>query len=442
MLERFYTFLQTHIARSSEQTFLLTLSGGLDSVVMGHLFYKSNIPFAIAHCNFQLRGQDSELDQDFVTTLAKQWNVPFHSIRFDTLAFSEKHKKSIQIAARELRYDWFEQLRQKHQYNFICTAHHKNDVAETMLYNLSNGTGLRGLHGIKTLQKHLFRPLLFTDKNELFTYAKNNDIEWREDISNQSNYYKRNYIRNKVLPLMKEINPQLIDNMVETSLKLAEAEKVVAKAIEEKKLLKKHTTYHSIDIVHLQQTASPLLVLSELLRNFHFSFPIAKQIIAALKKQSGTQFFSSTHTLVIDRGRLLISSRKSERDLCPSEKKVLHADAQQCSIADKKYAVSQQDNTSFALDAQAQNVCLDMDKLTFPLEIRKWEQKDRFRPLGMKGFKKVSDFLIDQKVPLIEKDNIYVLISKKEICWVVGMRVDDRFKISKNTKKIFYLQSH
>ncbi len=440
MLERFYTFLQTYISRFSEQTFLLTLSGGLDSVVMGYLFYKSKIPFAIAHCNFQLRDEDSDQDELFVKKLSQQWNVPFHSIRFDTLTFSKENKKSIQLAARELRYDWFEQLRQQYQYDYICTAHHKNDVAETMLYNLSNGTGLRGLHGIRALHKHLFRPLLFTNKNELLAFAKNNMIEWREDVSNQSNYYKRNYIRNKVLPLMKEINPQLIENMVETSVKLAEVEKIVAKSIEEKQLLKKEASYDSIDIAQVQQAASPLLVLSELLRSYHFSFSNVKQIIDALGKQSGTQFLSSTHSIVIDRGKLLISSRNSEPNTDSLENNVLYADANTCTIAHKKYIVSQEEKATFALDTLVQNVCLDMDKLSFPLEIRKWQQKDRFKPLGMKGFKKVSDFLIDQKIPLIEKDNIFVLTSKKEICWLVGMRVDDRFKISKKTKHIFYLK--
>lgn len=424
---------------------LLTVSGGIDSVVMCELFHKAKLKFAIAHCNFQLRAKESDADELFVKQLAKTYNVEFFCKRFNTSSHADKQKSSIQMAARELRYEWFEDIRKKEKCQYITTAHHLDDSIETFFINLIRGTGIAGLHGILPKQGKIIRPLLFTNKKEIESFAKKNKLHYREDSSNASDKYVRNKLRHHVIPVFKELNPDFETSVNETIQRLKEVELIYKNEIENKRatIVKEEKSSITISIKHLKKLQPLSAYLYNFLKPYNFNASAVEAIIAGLDGESGKQFFSDTHRLIKDRELLIIESRKSEvgnRKLKNLKFKIKTGIKELIINEFKLRFKILQKTTNYELRTSNFIANLDFDKLRFPLEIRKWEKGDAFYPLGMKGKKKLSDFFIDKKLSVNQKENTWLLTSKGKIVWVIGLRIDDRFKITDKTRKIYFAE--
>jgi tRNA(Ile)-lysidine synthase len=440
MLDQFLSFINKHNLIQPTQKVLLAVSGGMDSVVMCDLFSKAKINFVIAHCNFGLRGEESNEDEMFVKKLSIKYKVPFMVTTFQTADFAETEKISIQMAARILRYEWFERIRREQNCDFIATAHHQNDVLETVLLNLTKGTGIAGLHGIRIKNGHIIRPLLFAEKETIFDYVVENQIIWREDSSNESNKYQRNLIRNEVVPLLKQINPNLENTMQHTVERIAAVEDIFEQEIE---MLRKQITWADTQAVFvnykaIQTLSQPVIKLSELLKPYHFTYQQSQDIFEAFDKESGKTFLSPTHTLVKDRTELVIT----QKSLQSFVSQVISVDDEELIIDNLKLIIGKsfERTEDFVVPTARKIACLDADKVRFPLQLRKWKEGDWFCPLGMNKKKLISDFLIDQKVPLNLKKDVYLLTSNGSVVWVMGMRIDDRFKVTDKTEKVVLLK--
>ena len=441
MLDKIRHFITEHqLFDPAADTVLVAVSGGLDSVVLLDILHRLEVKTAVAHCHFGLRGDDADADEQFVRKLAKQYDAAYFCEHFQTKAFAEAEGISTQMAARLLRYRWFEEVRARQDYAAVATAHHQRDTAETMLLNLTHGTGLAGLHGIQIRNGNVVRPLLGVGRDDLHDYLVANNLRWREDDSNDSPVYQRNLLRHEVLPVLREINPSLDATMSQTAERVGGAEEIVRRYVADTAAQARRdapeATY--FDIRTLQNTAATALVLHELLRPFGFSWLVAKEITAAFTGLSGKQFLSPTHLLVKDRDQLVITPRRlaqygtfqleaGQTDLLADGmrlKATLHEEAQHFLIPRSKSAAA-----------------FDADKLKFPLTLRRWQEGDWFMPLGMQGKKHLSNFFIDQKIPLNLKDEVRVLVSADgKICWVVGLRVDDRFKVTPATERVLAVQ--
>jgi len=424
--------LQHQLFEASDHV-LLAVSGGKDSVLMTQLFKQAGFKFSIAHCNFNLRADESQRDELFVKLLAEEMQVPFHVVHFDTKGFSEEHKISTQMAARQLRYDWFEQLRQEQGYSQIAVAHHQNDAIETVLLNLVRGTGISGMHGILPKRGNLIRPLLFLSRQEIDQLVDDHYLAYVEDSSNLSSKYARNKLRLEVIPYLREINPKLEETFAENIARFAETEELLQQVVEQtrSRLFKKEGEVISIAIKDVMALKPQKLLFFELLRPFHFSSFVVDEILSSLHKQSGTSFYSNTHQLIIDREQLLISSIKESN----SEVFYLHGQGE------VQLGFSQKIKLHFAEDSafgnQKNMAYVDANSLIFPLVIRYKQDGDKFMPLGMKSLKKLSNFLVDEKVPLPQKAKVPLLINGNgEIIWVAGLRQDERYKVGATTKKV------
>jgi tRNA(Ile)-lysidine synthase len=431
MLDLFTEHIEQWLPK--EKKLLLGCSGGLDSVVLAHLLFELGYSFALAHCNFSLRGTESDEDEAFVDDLAKKFEVPFYAERFDTQLYAESHDLSIQMAARALRYTWFEEVRRDFKYDLILTAHHADDDLETFLINLSRGTGLRGLAGIPQATETLARPLLPFSRNEILKYATDSELYWREDSSNAKTDYLRNKLRHEVIPPYKEA----VNNAMQTFAKSQENLKGSLHLIEDymalvyKLVVTEFTDGYSINIPKLLDLPNSKTLLYELL--YTFGFTAWSDIGDLLTAQSGKKVTSGTHMIVKDRDQLLVS-------VLPEN------------VPDRIYEI-QEGTLELQLPIQlnfdsaerfeitnANTVFVDADKLAFPLTLRKWQTGDSFRPFGMEGKKKLSKFFKDEKLSLIAKQKVWVLCSGNEVVWVVGMRLDDRFKVEKNTRTILRIE--
>lgn len=440
MLSAFIKFVSSNELFSKKDKVLLAVSGGIDSVVMCHLFADAKIGFGIAHCNFNLRGQESDDDEAFVKQLAKKYDAAFHTMRFDTGAFAKEKDISIQMAARELRYTWFEEIRKNNKYHCIAVAHHKGDVTETMLINFIRGTGIQGLHGILPKQNKIVRPLLFTNRDELAAYAKQHKLQHREDSSNASDKYLRNNIRLNIIPELKKINPSIENTMNETAHRLGQTESVLKKLIEDckKEVMKKDKGATSISIKKLQEYTPVEFYLYELVKDFKFNGDTVKNIVAALKGGSGKMFYSATHSLLIDRENLIIHGLIKKGSHAYSFTK----DADEIKTPLPIRLKRSERSKTFKAPASKNIACFDLDKISNTLSIRKWKDGDSFIPIGMKGKKKLSDFFIDNKFSLHDKENTWLMLSGNEIIWVIGHRVDDRYKITDATKQLLICELH
>lgn len=439
MVHRFSEFIIAEKLFPPQSPILLGVSGGADSVVLTELFYRTGQNFGIAHCNFQLRGKESDEDELFVTELAERVGSDFFSVRFETEKFAAEKKLSIQMAARELRYDWFEKVRKENGYHFIATAHHLNDSIETVLLNLVKGTGIVGLHGILPKNGKVIRPMLFAKRNEIETFAKENRIKFRTDRSNEQTKYERNKIRLQVIPLLKNINPHLEESMADSIRHFKEAEQVYNEEIKRlsKRLLQQYRMGFCISIGALKHLQGVHTILFEILKPFHFNESTVRQIIGSLNGEPGKQFFSSTHRIIRDRKYLLISPVEEEQQ----QEYLLEIKNQKLSISHLSIITEIKEGTSFKIPNDSSVNCLDISKLKGPLLIRKWKKGDYFYPLGMHNKKKkISDYLIDRKMPLTEKENIYVLDVAGKVACIIGERMDERFKIKRSTEKIFVIR--
>jgi tRNA(Ile)-lysidine synthase len=359
---------------------------------------------------------------------------------FQTTDFAETEKISTQMAARILRYEWFEKIRKEQNCDYIATAHHQNDVLETVLLNLTKGTGIAGLHGIRVKNGHIIRPLLFAEKETIFDYVVENQIIWREDSSNESNKYQRNLIRNEVVPLLKQINPNLENTMQHTVERIAAVEDIFEQEIE---MLRKQITWADAQAVFvnykaIQTLSQPVIKLSELLKPYHFTYQQSQDIFEAFDKESGKTFLSPTHTLVKDRTELVIT----QKSLQSFVSQVIEAGNGQLAVGNQQLFIGEsfERTEDFVVPTARKIACLDADKVRFPLQLRKWKEGDWFCPLGMNKKKLISDFLIDQKVPLNLKKDVYLLTSNGSVVWVMGMRIDDRFKVTDKTEKVVLLK--
>ncbi|MFC6997742.1 tRNA lysidine(34) synthetase TilS [Rufibacter roseus] len=440
MLQKVLHYINTHQLAGTETKILAAVSGGLDSVVLADVLHRLKLPFAVLHCNFGLRGEESDADELFVRKLAKQYSVPFYSEQFQTQAFAEQEGISIQMAARALRYTWFEQMRQQLGYDVIATAHHQSDALETVLLNLVRGTGLAGLHGISPKNNHLIRPLLCLAKDDLYDWLTSKRLAWREDSSNESRKYSRNLIRHEVIPHLKELNPNLDQTFTQTLERLQGAEAVFLASFQEIKAKTQRTengvTY--LRIAPLQNSPSPTVLLHELLKPFHFSYVQAQEIAAAWDGQSGKTFTSPTHVLVKDREELVITLKNLESFGSIN----LPEEATEVRFGPYLAKISRKPAEGYKVPRGKNVAALDADLLKFPLKLRPWKEGDWFIPLGMNGKKKVSDLLIDRKVPANLKPNVWVLVSDASLTWVLGQQLDNRFKVTENTQEVLEITLH
>lgn len=437
MIELFQNYIKEKELFTTESYVIAAVSGGLDSVCLCYLLHTAGYKFAIAHCNFGLRGTESDQDQEFVSQLAQKYQVPFFTKFFTTIDFAEEEKISIQMAARKLRYDWFDELAIQQKADKILTAHHKSDIAETLLLNLSRGTGIAGLHGIRPNQGLLARPLLFANREDLQTIVNSEQLLWREDRSNENTKYKRNFIRHKVIPLLKELNPNFENTLESTIEKITLAEAVFDEQIEayRNKYFSQESDHWKVTLGNWSGKNQALIILFELLRPFGFSYEQCKSIVSVLNQSSGKIVESHTHKLVKDRTSLIITSK------IPDTKSLyIEHNTETLVWESKKLIIQKKEAKTYHIIPDKNIAALDLDKLTFPMELRTWKQGDWFVPLGMKTRKKISNFLIDSKIPLNLKDHLKVITSESNIVWVVGHRLDDRFKISNNTQNILELK--
>ncbi|MFH0895307.1 MAG: tRNA lysidine(34) synthetase TilS [Bacteroidota bacterium] len=440
MQSTFKKFISQNKLIKAGERVLLAVSGGIDSVVMCDLFAQSGIQFAIVHCNFGLRGKESEDDEKFVKNLSVKYIVPFFCKKFEAKNVSEKNKISIQMAARDLRYAWFEKLLKEEKYSFIATAHHQDDNAETILLNWLRGSGIAGMTGIPVKNQKTIRPLLFASRSDIEQYAKKNKLMYREDSSNRSLDYTRNFLRHKVMPLLREINPSLAETAMTNAMRMDDAEKLYHHCIENYKseIVQEKQNSLLISISLLKKSAAPHSVLFEIIKPYGFTFDETGRMIQSLEALSGKQFQTTTHRLIKDRTHLIVEPLKNK-----TEKLSYRIRENQKEIVEPLHLIfSKEKYNNQNLKTTPDKVYLDYDKIKFPLTLRKWKQGDVFVPYGMKGKKKLSDFFIDQKLSISEKENVWVLCSGEKIVWVVGMRMDDRFKVTAQTKKVLIIKLH
>jgi tRNA(Ile)-lysidine synthase len=439
MLDRFRSFIrENHLIRKSDKI-LLTVSGGIDSVVMLDLFIKAGYSCGIAHCNFGLRGTESDEDEDFVRQLAYQYSVRFFYKRFNTEEYAEDQSISIQMAARKLRYDWFEKIRKELSFELIATAHNQDDVLETFFINLSRGSGIRGLTGIKVISGRIIRPMLFAPRSMIEAYANEYSIPYREDSSNASDKYIRNKIRHKILPFFEEINPSFRSVLMETIQKLRDAESIYTDEINLKRneIVTEKDEILIIALDKLRDLPQHRTYLFEFLSEYHFTPKQIADIDESVNAPSGKQFFSTTHRLVKDRSRMIITPIGDEEY---RKYYIPEGTGQIIEPVHLEFIVIE-NTPGFRIPSESNIACLDYDLLSFPLLIRKWQNGDYFRPLGMKHRKKLSDFLVDQKISIVDKENLWLLLNNEDIVWVINQRIDERYKISSHTKLILMIKS-
>ncbi|MET6997357.1 tRNA lysidine(34) synthetase TilS [Chitinophaga defluvii] len=436
ILTSFKSYVSQEQLFDTSQPILLAVSGGIDSVVLTHLFSKADFSFAIAHCNFQLRGEESLRDEHFVQQLALRYQVPFYTVRFDTHDYTTAHKVSVQVAARELRYKWLEEIRQQQGYHFIATAHHMQDNVETVLMNFCKGTGIAGMHGILPRQGHIIRPLLFTQKEVLLDYGKAEQLDYVEDSSNTTDKYTRNFFRHQVIPQIQSAFPGAVTNMAGTIHRLKEAEILYQQAVvvHKKRLLVKKDNTWMIPVLKLQKTIPLQTIAYEIFREFSCSPSQTEQVLALLGSESGRFVETATHRIIRNRQWLLITALEEE------DAPVVVIEKGQSQVKCKEGQLQLRAVTLPHISASLNIACLDAKQVQYPLILRRWKQGDYFYPLGMIRKKKLSRFFIDQKLSLPQKEKVWVLESGKRIVWVVGMRIDNRFKITDSTKEMLLLE--
>lgn len=416
---------------------LLAVSGGLDSVVMAHLFKAAGYDIGLAHCNFQLRGKDADGDEAFVQQLAVDLGVSFFSTRFNTAQVAEERGISIQMAARDLRYDWLEGIRKQYSYYYIATAHHQNDNVETLLLNLSKGTGMAGLHGILPKTGHIIRPLLGFKRTDLERYAEAQQLAWREDQSNAETKYQRNLIRLEVLPLLEQINPAIIDTLAADIERFRQVEQVYQYGLQKllKKLVEPRRGDEYLSIPRLLHLPAPQTLLFEWLRPHGFNETQAHEAFTALHQPEAKQFFAPNKRLVKDKNWLVVTGLQAE----DSQVLLLTLNdlKKPTKLAGFQLKYHLQTATNYHIPQSSQTAAIDMDLLEFPLTLRRWQQGDYFYPVGMnRKKKKLSKYLMGEKLPILERENTWVLLSGEKIVWVIGQRLDERFKITPKTRQV------
>ncbi len=455
---------------------LLAVSGGADSVALCELCFQAGFHFEIAHCNFQLRGEESERDEKFVLQLGEKYWTKVHLKKFNTTDYAAQNKISIQVAARELRYQWFDELLKDadrqlsadsqqpitdhespiaihhspftihessltiHHSRFLLTAHHANDNIETLLMNFFKGTGIKGLQGILPKQKKIIRPLLFAKREEILSLIKENNLEFVEDSSNNSDKYTRNYFRHQLIPSIEKVFPQVEENLLKNMERFGEIEILYNQSVSlhKRQLLEQKGNEIHIPVLKLLKTKPLKTIVYEIIKDYGFSAHQIDDAVSLLNAESGKFIASPTHKIFKNRNWLIIAPVSNiEAQHILIEERDKEISFEQGKLKLKKHAAANE-----KLPAEKNIATLDLKKISFPLLLRKWKRGDYFYPLGMRGKKKLGKFFIDQKLSLTEKEKIWVIESDKKILWIIGQRIDDRFKVSENTKQVLQLSFH
>lgn len=441
---RFCKFVKKENLFSKNNQVLLAISGGVDSVVLAHLLKEENISFGLAHCNFKLRGKESDEDEKFVAELAEKYSVPFFSTHFNTIEIAASKKNSIQVAARELRYEWLNMVLTTEGYDFLATAHHLNDSIETVILNLSKGCGIRGLHGIlpKNDQNRIIRPLMFANKDEILSYANEKGLDFRTDSSNESLKYSRNLIRHQVLPILKKLNPSLEQTFQQNFQNFKEAEELFLYAINKLSTALNEADTDAeiikIDTKKLSNTPAPSTVLFEMLSPYGFNNDQLNQIIDQIDNTESANYESDKYLLSRNYGKLILKLKENENEACeiliindlrdlPIIKENIFGKKLQIELLNNLHNISQVPLVAF----------FDADKLKMPLKIRFWKKADRFQPKGMGGkHKKLSSFFKDLKLNEQDRKKLPLFCSGDEIAWVIGYRTSEKFNIDSNSLNI------
>ena len=429
MLDQF----KQHIAQKFPEIFngktLLAVSGGVDSMVLLHLYFALKLDFAVAHCNFQLRGTQSDLDEKLVADFCIKNNIPFFVERFDTMQIVEARKLSIQIAARELRYNWFKQICIDQNYQFIATAHHLDDQAETFLINFTRGTGIDGLVGIPEKNENIIRPLLSFSREDILKYAIENEIAWREDQSNASTKYLRNKMRHLVLPVLKEENAEFLKSFQNTLNHLKQAQLLANDAVAffEKECVKMKDEQLEIDLEKTENFNNKKHYLLQILKRYGFSS--IDEIEKICISDAGKVLKNEQYTILKDRKKLIVFEEKSVL------KHVFYIKSKD-DVLNLPFLMNISEVETEEFNTDKRTIFVNSNLLKWPLVLRRKKTGDYFQPFGMNGIKKVSKFFKDEKLSKIQKDNTWILENGDgKIIWIVGLRADDRFKITSNNQK-------
>lgn len=437
--KRFARYIKEKNLFTPEDKILLTVSGGVDSMVMLTLCEALNYNIGVAHCNFSLREKESDEDEVMVEEYCKKLKVPFFNMRFATKQEMERTGESVQMAARRLRYDWFERLALEEGYNIIAIAHHADDSIETFFINLFRGTGLKGLTGITKMRGKVVRPMLFTSRKEILEYAHENKVEYREDSSNRSTKYLRNKIRLGLIPRIREINPKFTELMGNNIQRLSDAQHFIQTSIERLRaqILTTSSTQNIIDPSLIDDDYPVGFVIYEILSSYGFKGDVVESLVRSIEQQnSGKKFYSKENVAYIDRGKIIIEPIE-EDDPCEC---LLAEFSTKIYCGNSMIYVEKLDIDEIESLNVADNVALlDLEKLSFPLTARRWAEGDNFIPLGLTGHKKVSDMLIDAKVSVSEKKRQFVLCNGEEIVWLIGRRINEKYKITKQTEYVLRL---
>ena len=430
MKNNFLHYIHEHKLFDTKSKILLAISGGIDSVCLADLLIRSGYNVEFAHCNFKLREEESDQDEIFVSDLANKNKIPFHHISFDTNHYALSNKLSIQMAARELRYEWFEKVRREISADYIAIAHNQNDNIETFFINLINGTGLKGLRAIQNKNNFIVRPLMFASRNQIGEYVKSKSLNFREDSSNKSKKYQRNKVRHDLIPLLKQINPS-IENTIADEIEIIKNTYSIFK--EQVDRVVKEISCQTDDGIKISKNKLIKLepidtYLYEILNVFGFTD--IKSIKNSILSNPGKQFFSKSHRLLIDREFVFIEKIEDDffKDILIDESTLILSGPINIS-----FKISSNDQ----IDKIKDKACFDYEKLVFPLVIRKWKSGDKFIPSGMKGFKKLSDYFIDNKINRLLKEKTLLICSNDDIIWVIGHRIDERYKATSKTKKMY-----
>lgn len=433
MLERVRRYMEKEGLLTPGGGVIVGLSGGADSMALLDLLTLLGYPCVAAHCNFHLRGEESQRDADFVRRWCKSVDVPFTSVDFDTRQYAADRKLSIEMAARELRYDWFEVIRSQHDAEAIAVAHHRDDSVETLLLNLIRGTGIRGLTGIRPKRGRVIRPLLCLTRSEIERYLDDRGIPFVYDSSNGDDRYLRNAVRMRLIPLMEELNPAVKENIDRTAQHFSEAEKIYSAAIREQTSAVCHDGL--IDIPVLKQSPSPRSLLFEILAPMGFTPSAIEDIAESMDAIPGKQFMGKSVRVIKDRDAFLITPLPDEND--PLSYRIEMGATQ---IDQPLQMEIRSLGMPVTIERCSDRLYADQDRLQFPLLLRRWEQGDWFIPFGMKGKKKLSDFFTDRKMSLYDKEKVWVLLSGEDVVWIVGERMDERYRVTRQTKRVLQIR--
>lgn len=433
-VKRFVEFIEQNRLFTPACKILAAVSGGMDSVLMAHLLKAAGYNFAIAHCNFTLRGADADADEQFTRELAKTLSVTYYATRFATKQYADENKLSVQMAARDLRYQWFQQLSSQHGFDTIALAHHQNDTIETILLNLTRGTGIAGLHGILPQNGNLTRPMLFLSRDEIQNSIDTEGLTYVEDASNASVKYARNKIRHLVIPVLKELNPNLEATFENNLRNFRDMEVLLNAQVKQiaADMLNTEGVEIRLNIKRVNTLVPKRLLLYKLLQPYGFTESVVDDLITALHKHPGRTFKSPDYLLVVDREELIITPLSNE----PQEMISINQNDKGAGWMEYRIRILHDDSPLIIKD-NPMAISVDAAKLIYPLTVRSWQHGDSFKPLGMRERQKLSDFFIQQKVPLHAKCHIPLLVNGNgDIVWIGGYRLHDDYKVSNTTKKV------